>query len=426
MSNYIIQNGELYHAHKSSDWQDHKYIAKVPIKSGLFGKKKYRYFYTREEYQAYLNEKKQPKFSIKLPTLKKPEVKTVVKKQEKKPVKKKLTVEEHLTNIKNKTISTLDTAVNEGLKFYNKMLNDDNIYNVHSRNYDKKIKEIEKTQEWQDIVKRKDPEYVKKNDDGTETHKIDDYLMKKKHPELDILDDVMNGRKISVNKITKDTVVAGIKDYAFASVRSGVLVAGIGAKFLMEKFKFSQGSYDDEVKELSKQIRKGADAASEYTDNVKSIAKESKEFTERDVMPVVEVIKNANNAAKTTSKKPLTDKEIVEIVKTMQSSDMYKSLIEDNDSLETINSLIYNTPNEDLEALLSGTKNAANDVNKAYKQAKKGDVLSTANTIQSNKEVKKIAEDSELLKELDEMISQMSDEDLQRFNEIVKAVTRTR
>lgn len=48
MADYIYYNGELYHAGKKK----HKYIAKVPISKG-----KYRYFYTKEEYEAYKNRK---------------------------------------------------------------------------------------------------------------------------------------------------------------------------------------------------------------------------------------------------------------------------------------------------------------------------------------------------------------------------------
>ena len=48
MSDYIYYNGELYHASKKK----HKYVAKVPI-----GNNKYRYFYDKEDYQAYLDSK---------------------------------------------------------------------------------------------------------------------------------------------------------------------------------------------------------------------------------------------------------------------------------------------------------------------------------------------------------------------------------
>lgn len=55
MSDYIYYNGELYHADKVK----HKYIAKVRTSKG-----KYRYFYTKESYEAYKKgktEKEKPK-----------------------------------------------------------------------------------------------------------------------------------------------------------------------------------------------------------------------------------------------------------------------------------------------------------------------------------------------------------------------------
>ena len=52
MADYVYYNGELYHV----DRKKHKYIAKVPI-----GKGKYRYFYDKEEYRAYMNNKTENK-----------------------------------------------------------------------------------------------------------------------------------------------------------------------------------------------------------------------------------------------------------------------------------------------------------------------------------------------------------------------------
>lgn len=48
MSEYIYFNGELYHSSRKK----HKYIARVRT-----SKNKYRYFYSKEEYEAYLNNK---------------------------------------------------------------------------------------------------------------------------------------------------------------------------------------------------------------------------------------------------------------------------------------------------------------------------------------------------------------------------------
>lgn len=50
-ADYIYYNGELYHAQK----KQHKYIARVQTANG-----KYRYFYTREDYDAYRKSKESP------------------------------------------------------------------------------------------------------------------------------------------------------------------------------------------------------------------------------------------------------------------------------------------------------------------------------------------------------------------------------
>lgn len=42
-------------------WDDHKYVARVPLKSSSDKKKKWRYFYTQEEYRKYLKGLKEPK-----------------------------------------------------------------------------------------------------------------------------------------------------------------------------------------------------------------------------------------------------------------------------------------------------------------------------------------------------------------------------
>ena len=56
---YIKKNDEL--SHKEREWDDHKYVAKIPLKN-KFGKKKYRYFYDLAEYKKYLKEQKEKKF----------------------------------------------------------------------------------------------------------------------------------------------------------------------------------------------------------------------------------------------------------------------------------------------------------------------------------------------------------------------------
>lgn len=51
-ADYVYYNGELYHAQK----KQHKYVARIKTANG-----KYRYFYTREEYAAYKQNKESPR-----------------------------------------------------------------------------------------------------------------------------------------------------------------------------------------------------------------------------------------------------------------------------------------------------------------------------------------------------------------------------
>ena len=133
-----------------------------------------------------------------------------------------------------------------------------NMYDVSPSDYDSKIKQIENSQEWQDIVKRNDPEYVKTMEDGSKKYLIDDYLVKKKHPELDVIDDLGSGRKISINKMEVGSFIAGAKDY----IKSAQQMIGIVAKALTEKFKLQQGTYKNEIdtskKTVNDTINRGA------------------------------------------------------------------------------------------------------------------------------------------------------------------------
>lgn len=133
-----------------------------------------------------------------------------------------------------------------------------NIYDVTEDDYDEKIKQIENTEEWKSIVARNDPEYVRTNKDGKKEYLIDDYLVNKKHPELNALNDIANGRKPKIHKIEKGAVIGGANDY----LRTVQQVAIIGSSFLREKFKVQQGSYKDEIKKSKKKINRGIDFVS--------------------------------------------------------------------------------------------------------------------------------------------------------------------
>lgn len=145
-----------------------------------------------------------------------------------------------------------------------------NIYETGSHNIDAKKKEIEKTAEWQKIVKEENPEYVKKNADGSKEYLIDDYLVKKKHPTLDVIDDLGNGREISVNQIDADALAAGAKDY----VDTAVQMLGLVSYGLKTKFKLSQGSYKEELKAASETIENGAKYCNDIYEESKTTYKD--------------------------------------------------------------------------------------------------------------------------------------------------------
>jgi hypothetical protein len=136
----------------------------------------------------------------------------------------------------------LNKAVDKANDVYGKLVRD-NMYVTNSSNYEKKRKQIEQTDEWKQIVATNNPEYVKINEDGTKEYLFDKYLVNKKHQELDILADLAEGRKISINEVTKETVVANIVD----TINTGIAVVGIVGLALAEKIKVSQGSYKDEM-----------------------------------------------------------------------------------------------------------------------------------------------------------------------------------
>ena len=223
MRNDYIQHWGLKKGDKK---KNHLYVARVELANG-----KYRYFYSLAEYAAYLKAKAKMK----------------------------------LNNFnKNKEKMAAD-KINEGVdkldKLYTDTLNK-NKYLTDDYNYDKKIAQVKNTKEWQDIVKRKDPEYVYRNKNGETVYDVDAYLAKKKHPGLDVADDVVSGRRVTINQLDKEALVAGGVDYA----KTYVTMAAIGTKFLLEKFKFSQGSYKDEKQQ----------AINYYNENKERIASDVK------------------------------------------------------------------------------------------------------------------------------------------------------
>ena len=189
-------------------------------------------------------------------------------------------VEEAVKAAPKKAADAADKVVQKSTKVANdvgkkvmKNVNDyyeKNIYETGSHNIDAKKKEIEKTAEWQKIVKEENPEYVKKNADGSKEYLIDDYLVKKKHPTLDVIDDLGNGREISVNQIDADALAAGAKDY----VDTAVQMLGLVSYGLKTKFKLSQGSYKEELKAASETIENGAKYCNDIYEESKTTYKD--------------------------------------------------------------------------------------------------------------------------------------------------------
>lgn len=150
---------------------------------------------------------------------------------------------------------------------------DKNVYETDNYNIDTKKEQIKLTEEWKKIVENEDPEYVKKNADGTKTYLLDEYLVKKKHPTIDIIDDIGSGRDISVNKLDVDALAAGAKDY----VDTAVMMVGLVSYALMTKFKISQGSYKEEMKQAAATIERGAQYCSDLYTEVDVAYKDLKE-----------------------------------------------------------------------------------------------------------------------------------------------------
>ena len=176
-------------------------------------------------------------------------------------------------NAADKVVQKSTKVANDVGKKVMKNVNDyyeKNIYETGSHNIDAKKKEIEKTAEWQKIVKEENPEYVKKNADGSKEYLIDDYLVKKKHPTLDVIDDLGNGREISANQIDADALAAGAKDY----VDTAVQMLGLISYGLKTKFKLSQGSYKEELKAASETIENGAKYCNDIYEESKTAYKE--------------------------------------------------------------------------------------------------------------------------------------------------------
>ena len=131
-------------------------------------------------------------------------------------------------------------------------------YEVNAKNYKSKKEELTKDKEWVDIVNRKDPEYVYNDEEGKTVYDFDKYLLNKKHPIIDALNDLDQGRKVSTLKQDSDTFLAGAKDYinlGINKVKKALEIVGtLTVGYLTVSFKNQQGSYEDEKAEIRKNV----------------------------------------------------------------------------------------------------------------------------------------------------------------------------
>lgn len=320
--------GELYHNAElayvdldAGELVHFKYVKREKLPNG-----KYRYYYDWSEL------KKNTKSAID-GTIGK--AKTNLKEATKKTAKK---VEDQAIGASNKFFGNLNKVVDKGKELINKFYDDpNNMYNVTHQSYSKKLEQVKNTKEWKDIVKSGNSEYVKKNSDGTTSYLIDDYLVDKKHPVLDAIGDIMSGREISTHEITKDSIVAGLKDYATTAIEIGMLGVGFVSRGLEKKFKFSQGSFDKDIQDLSNTVNEGVKymndmyetgtvAARSATDAAKKASDATKTVNKSDIEGLAALIGTASETARS-----IDEGKVLEAAKIIMESDAVKEKLGTNE-----------------------------------------------------------------------------------------------
>lgn len=367
-------------------WDKHKYVARVPIKSSGGGKQSYRYFYSQNEYQAYL--KSGGKDAELNPELAKTQTMTInsgkaatstttvskpseVGKQATESRSFKSFISSSISGLGNflsekkesidKALDKLGvTVATEAPKFANKAVDktkeainklyDDksNVFDINRYNYNDKIKKVAETDEWKAIVARQDPEYVRKNADGTTSYLIDDYVAKKKMPVIDVLDDIISERPITVNKIEKDAIVAGIKAKFFGTLSIGMIGVGVVTKALLAKSKFQQGSYDDEIKRTVDNVSAGK----EYVERSFSIANGTK-VTDEDIKNVVGLVqKSADSMSKAkNANSNINEGKVIEAAQILLNSSAIPDSVKSNEAYTKAESVLSGLSEEEMAML---------------------------------------------------------------------------
>lgn len=259
------------------------------------------------------------------------------------------TTEKTLANTTKVVNKNANTLIDKAKKVLNDLFTDpDNMYYMNKTNYHEKMAKVKESAEWKEIVASNDPEYVKKNADGTTTYLIDDYVVKKKHPVLDIASDIAAGRKADINAITKESTVAAIRDYGVAAVNMGMLATGIVAKALTEKFKFQQGTYEDDIQSLTSTINQGVDYAKEITDEAPTVSRNTVEQT-ADMIKVVKTVDSKTNATDTI--KSINDGNVVKAAQVIMESETMQNALGSNEYYRMAESTLSNLSEEEIAAL---------------------------------------------------------------------------
>ncbi len=318
---YIDLDDELMH------W---KYVKREKLPNG-----KWRYYYDKEQ------------------------AKSDLKKAADKVADRVITKANQSTERINNAVDKAKTALG---KWYD---NRTNIYDVNRKNYTEKLAQIKDSKEWKDIVARKDSEYVKKDKDGNVSYDVDKYLVDKKHPVLDAIGDIVVGREVKINEITKDSVVAGLKDYANTTLEIGMLGLTFLTNGLTKKFKYSQGSYDEDVENLLATAELGA----AYVDSVVSeantatsrvsngdsiddvisdvlagtVTKVASKVDKDDVAKVAEMLATAKNV---TDK--VRDDNVVEAAKLIVESDTVRNAVGDSEYHTQISNALEGLSEEEI------------------------------------------------------------------------------
>lgn len=264
----------------------------------------------------------------------------------------------------NKATKHIDTYVTKAKSLINKWYDDPkNIYDVSSASYKKKLEQIKQTDEWKKIVSSNDEEYVKTNKDGTKTYLIDDYIIDKKHPILDVMGDIIAGRDVDVNEITKDTVIAGIKDHAIGYLRTGMLAVGVISTFFTEKFKLQQGSYDDDIKRLQETADRGkqyldatidttTDAARQLEnvtpDNIRKLT-DPDVISEQNIEQLAKAVRAGQIAAE--ARRSVDEGNVVQAAQIIADSDMLIEIMGSNEYYALMRDTLGNLTPEETAAL---------------------------------------------------------------------------